>query len=109
MNFKEYQVKAGTFAAYNDDTYPFLGLAEEVGEFLGIFAKMQRGDDMLKRFGSPEALREALKKEAGDVLWQLQECLSVVEIDLQEVAEMNIQKLTDRKARGVIRGSGDDR
>lgn len=109
MNFKEYQEKAGTFAAYNDDTYPFLGLAEEVGEFLGIIAKMQRGDDMLKRFGSGLAIREAVTKEAGDVLWQLQECLSVLEISLQEVAEMNIQKLTDRQARGVIRGAGDDR
>lgn len=109
MNFKEYQVKAGTFAAYDEDSYPFLALAEEVGEFLGIFAKLQRGDDLVKRFGSPEAVVDAVKKEAGDVLWQLQECLSVVDIDLQEVAEMNIQKLTDRQARGVIRGSGDDR
>lgn len=109
MNFKEYQEKAGTFAAYERDEYPFFGLTEEVGEFVGLIAKTYRGDDMVERFGSNEALREAFVKEAGDVLWQLQECLSVLEISLQEVAEMNIQKLTDRQARGVIRGAGDDR
>lgn len=109
MNFKEYQEKAGTFAAYDTELYPFFGLTEEVGEFAGLMAKFLRGDDMSKRFGSEEALRMAFVKEAGDVLWQLQQCLTELGLDLQEVAEMNIQKLTDRQARGVIRGAGDDR
>lgn len=109
MNFDEYQEAAHGFVEYEDAEYPFFGLAEEVGEFLGIFAKLSRGDDLDARYGSREAVRDVLKKEAGDVLWQLQECLKTCDISMQEVAEMNLKKLTDRQARGVIKGQGDAR
>lgn len=109
MNFAEYQNKATTFAVYEDGTYPFLGLAEETGEFVGLIAKVARGDDPKKLFGTPEKCRERLLKEAGDVLWQLSQCLNEVGLSLQEAAELNIAKLEDRKQRGVIQGSGDDR
>lgn len=109
MNFDQYQEKAAEFAAYTNEEYPLLGLAEETGEFLGIFAKITRGDDVVSRYGSVEALRDAVKKEAGDILWQLSQCLREADISMQEVAELNLSKLEDRKARGVIKGAGDDR
>lgn len=109
MNFDEYQLEASEFAQYGSARYPFFGLAEEVGEFLGLAAKVERGDDLLKRFGSKEAVTEAFMKEAGDVLWQLSQCLNELGMSLQEVAEMNLYKLRDRMSRGVIKGSGDDR
>lgn len=109
MDFKEYQEKAMGFAVYEDEQYPLLGLPEEVGELLGIFAKHLRGDDLIKRYGSHGAMREAILKEAGDVLWQLTALLKEVDMTLQDAAELNIQKLTDRQARGVIQGSGDNR
>lgn len=109
MNFNEYQQRAAQFAEYRGECYPFLGLAEEVGEFLGIAAKIERGDDMIARFGSREALIEKAVKEAGDVLWMLSECLTAMGLSLEVVAETNLDKLLDRKARGVIKGSGDNR
>lgn len=109
MNFDEYQEEAFEFAQYESEYYPFFGLAEEVGEFLGLAAKEERGDDLLKRFGSKEAVTEAFKKEAGDVLWQLSQCLNELGMSLQEVAEMNLYKLRDRMSRGVIKGAGSDR
>lgn len=109
MNFDQYQKRAGDFAVYEDQDYPFFALAEEVGEFLGLMAKFKRGDDMVARFGSVGGLYEALTKEAGDILWQLSQALSELGISMQEAAELNIKKLTDRKNRGVIKGSGDNR
>ena len=48
-------------------------------------------------------------KELGDVLWFVAECCTVLRVDMDTVAELNIKKLADRKARGVIHGSGDNR
>lgn len=109
LDFNSYQEKAHEFAEYEKDHYPFLGLAEEVGEFLGIAAKTARGDDVLARYGSYEKLEGIILKEAGDILWQLSECLTQMNLSLQEAAEMNIAKLTSRKQRGVIKGEGDER
>lgn len=109
MNFQEYQDKAQTFAVYDEECYPFLGLAEETGEFLGIAAKSARGDDLISRFGSLDALKAHALKEAGDVLWMLSACLTEMGLSLQEAAETNIAKLTSRQERGVLKGSGDDR
>ena len=109
MNFAEYQKQASKFAVYESHYYPFFGLAEEVGEFVGLSAKLERGDDINKRFGSIAGLREAFMKEAGDILWQLSQCLKEMNISLQEVAEMNLKKLEDRQQRGVLKGAGSDR
>lgn len=104
MDFNEYQAKAMAFRAQTaDQFYAVLGLAEEAGEVAGKVAKAIRdGVDQ-------EVLREQLKKELGDVLWMV----SAVAIDngltLQEIADHNIEKLTDRKARSVIHGQGDAR
>ena len=109
MNFDEYQKQARKFAVYESHYYPFFGLAEEVGEFVGLAAKLERGDDINKRFGSIAGLLEAFMKEAGDILWQLSQCLKEMNISLQEVAEMNLKKLEDRQQRGVLKGAGSDR
>ena len=109
MNFAEYQKQASKFAVYESQYYPFFGIAEEVGEFVGLSAKLERGDDINKRFGSIAGLREAFMKEAGDILWQLSQCLKEMHISLQEVAEMNLKKLEDRQQRGVLKGAGSDR
>ena len=109
MNFAEYQKQASKFAVYESSYYPFFGLTEEVGEFIGLAAKLERGDSIEERLGSLDGLREAAMKEAGDILWQLSQCLKEMYISMQEVAEMNLKKLEDRQQRGVLRGFGDNR
>lgn len=109
MQFTEYQEQAMQFAQYEDENYPFVAITEELGEFLSLYAKALRGDDLLQRFASYEELENHIKKEAGDVLWQLTACLMELDIPLEDVAKMNIEKLTDRAERGVIKGSGDAR
>lgn len=50
-----------------------------------------------------------IAKEVGDVLWYVATMANDLGISLESIAEMNIEKLKSRKARGVIGGSGDNR
>ncbi len=116
MSPNEYQKKAHETANYPSGTigkeahavdyvYPALGLAEEAGEVAGKFAKAVRDNDGV----IDEERRCEIVKELGDVLWFVAECCTVLRVDMDNVAELNIKKLADRKARGVIHGSGDNR
>ena len=122
MTANEYQSKAHTFAdyvkpvcyegfgdrieMYNVDwVYPALGLAEEAGEVSGKFAKAVRDD--IGRISDDR--REAIKKELGDVCWFVAELSTLMGFTLEDVMQSNIDKLTSRKERGVIHGSGDER
>jgi NTP pyrophosphatase (non-canonical NTP hydrolase) len=105
MDFSAYQQEAAKTAIYTDPTYPVLGLAEEAGEVAGIVAKALRDNS-----GMLTAQHiERLQKELGDVLWMVAMVAYEYGIDLVEVAKVNINKLRDRQARGVLEGSGDDR
>lgn len=102
IGFNEYQIEAHRTAAYGDRViYPVLALAEEAGEVLGKFAKATRKN-------VPVDI-EAIKKELGDVLWNVAEIATILDIDLEDVAIGNIEKLRDREDRGVIVGEGDNR
>ena len=105
MTLNDYQSKAENFHAFKSPDYPYYAMAEEVGEFMGKLAKAHRGDYQ----GTLEELDLALKKELGDVLWNVAAIASVRGWTLESVAELNLDKLTDRKARDVIQGSGDER
>jgi NTP pyrophosphatase (non-canonical NTP hydrolase) len=50
-----------------------------------------------------------MAKEIGDVMWNLAVLCHYFGLSLEDVAEMNIDKLTDRKVRSVIVGEGDNR
>lgn len=80
-----------------------LGICGEAGEIAEKVKKYLRGDYPL------ENLKKHVSKEAGDKLWYLSEFLSIFDIKLSDVAQQNLDKLADRRKRGVIIGSGDDR
>lgn len=108
-DFSDYTDRAMFFAEYKSDSYPYFGLVEEVGEFMGLFAKAHRGDNMAERYGSEEAVADQVKKELGDILWMLTAVVTDMGYSLEEIATANVEKLQDRANRGVIKGSGDDR
>ncbi len=104
MNFNEYQKATASFRlpTYTPEAC-VMGLLSEGGEVAGVFQKLIRGD-----FEIDIAVTK-LRKELGDVLFHIAEIASDNGWSLEEIAEDNIEKLTSRKFRNTIIGSGDDR
>ena len=119
MTLNEYQAKAMTtrMEACNNFSYMMLNLVAEVGEFAGKIAKSIRKEDgsiYNNDFTYPTAKAHTdnipeLRKEAGDILWQLAGLCDVMGWKLESIAEDNLAKLADRKKLGVIDGNGDNR
>lgn len=117
MNFNEYQNQAiqtdvahnatTESARYNGYMEKVLGLAGETGEVLEKIKKMIRDKDGVFSISNED--RESLQKELGDVLWYLSAIAYYNNIELQDVAVHNLEKLEDRKKRNKIHGSGDNR
>lgn len=109
MQFDEYQKKAGETALYpnvgNNIVYPTLGLVGEAGEIANKVKKIYRDAGGVLT----EEKKEDLKKELGDVIWYLAQVSSELGLDLNDIAELNIARLKDRKDRGVLHGDGDNR
>jgi NTP pyrophosphatase (non-canonical NTP hydrolase) len=56
-----------------------------------------------------EERRQAMSKELGDVLWYVAQIASELDLDLELIAQANLEKLLSRQRRGVLSGSGDER
>jgi NTP pyrophosphatase (non-canonical NTP hydrolase) len=108
MELSEYQRLSRRTAQYPRSAwlaYPALGLAGEAGEVAEHAKKAIRDDDGEV---TPER-RLAITKELGDVLWYVAQIASELDLDLDEIAQTNLEKLLSRQSRGVLSGSGDDR
>ena len=108
MELAEYQRLSRRTAEYPRQAwlaYPALGLAGEAGEVAEHAKKAIRDDGGEV---TPER-RAAMSKELGDVLWYVAQLASELELDLEQVAHANLEKLLSRQRRGVLSGSGDDR
>lgn len=77
-----------------------LGLVGEAGEFAEKVKKYVRDGTYDRAFWL---------KELGDVVFYAAALANYLDSDLQEVMDINVAKLEDRKARDVIKGSGDNR
>lgn len=85
--------------------YAVKGLAGEAGEVANKAKKIIR--DAGGELTGEQKMR--VVKELGGVLWYLAETASVLGLNLADVAKLNLAELADRKARGKLRGDGDDR
>lgn len=113
MTFDDYQNKAittDTFGGKGDVLSlafinKILGLVGEAGETAEKIKKLHRNQDGKM---TDEDRRELLK-ELGDVLWYLSAIAYYLDEPLNKIAEANLAKLSDRKARGVLKSKGDNR
>lgn len=108
MTFDEYQKAATATAIYPADLpliYPALGLAGEAGEVIEHIKKCVRDNDRQLT----DDRRAALAKELGDVLWYLACIARDADLTLADIARLNLEKIADRRARGTVHGSGDNR
>jgi NTP pyrophosphatase (non-canonical NTP hydrolase) len=108
VELTEYQLISRRTAAYPREawlSYPALGLAGEAGEVAEHVKKCIRDDA-----GSiSDARRAAVAMELGDVLWYVAQLATELELDLDTIAQANLDKLSSRQQRGTLSGSGDDR
>lgn len=109
MEINEYQTEARKTAVYpdigNNFIYPTLGLCGEAGEVAEKVKKILRdenGNLTLQNI-------EKLTKEMGDVLWYLANLSTELNVSLEDVAQINLDKLQSRKDRNKIHGDGDER
>ena len=108
MKVNEYQAAALTTAVYPEDKriiYPALGMCGEAGEVADKVKKVIR--DNAQDF-TAEKKRE-IAKEIGDVLWYCAVLSHDLGFTLEELAQMNIDKLQSRKELVKLSGSGDNR
>lgn len=106
MEMDHYQKLAMKTAAYKDKiVYPVLGLASEAGEVAGKVKKVLR--DSEGEF-TPE-MKKKIAYELGDVLWYIAATAKDIGYNMSSIALLNIEKLSDRAERNVIKGSGDTR
>jgi NTP pyrophosphatase (non-canonical NTP hydrolase) len=103
MTLNEYQKLTRETAIYpKNQAIPYLalGLTSEAGEVAGKIKKQIR-DGGVDVIGTID--------EIGDVFWYLARLCDELGFDSEDVLKRNWDKLSDRKNRGVIGGSGDKR
>lgn len=107
MRLIEYQTLAKSTAKYPKSEgvlYCALGLCGESGEVADKLKRVYRDHG-----GDLESQRVEIARELGDVLWYVATLADELGFDLEEIADMNLDKLKSRLARDVITGQGDNR
>ncbi len=113
MTFNDYQKQAITTDVYGGKgdvlstafLNKILGLAGEAGEVAEKVKKLQRNQNSKMTARD----RQELLSELGDALWYISAIAHYLDESLDSVAQDNLAKLSDRKTRGVIKSSGDNR
>jgi NTP pyrophosphatase (non-canonical NTP hydrolase) len=103
-----YQRLTSTTAVYPKERaleYTSLGLVGEAGEICNKVKKVIRDNGGVLGHEKLDDLRS----ELGDVLWYVAQLATTLNTRLSDVANFNLRKLADRKKRGVLQGSGDNR
>ena len=77
------------------------GSVEELGEMAGLSKRLLRDGTVPSK--------DTVLGEFGDRLWYLVGEIDAAGFSLEEVASYNLTKLEDRRNRGKLQGSGDNR
>lgn len=116
MELNEYQKLALQTAVYPAEykiLYPALGMNGEAGEVADKVKKVIRDTIVLKDCNGtivlPKDKSIELAKEVGGVLWYCATLAKDLGFSLEEIAQMNVDKLQSRQNRGKLGGSGDNR
>ena len=109
MNIKDYQEftkTTDTGAEVNGHLgYLALGLVDEAGEVAGKIKKLFR--DFNGEMS--DSYKKEIIKEVGDVLWYMTRLADELDTNIEEIAEINKNKLQSRLERDKIHGNGDNR
>ena len=109
ISAKAYQIAACETAISPKEKateYLTLGLTGEAGEIANKVKKFIRDGATPDEY---EAKKIEIGYEIGDVLWYCAVLAQEMGMELGHIMENNLQKLADRKKRGTLSGSGDNR
>lgn len=109
MNFNEYQIEASrtineTLPPWDVESHSLHGMVGEIGELHSLYQKKYQGHG----FDDNHA-----KKEVGDLLWFIAEYCTARNWSMDEIAQLNIEKLRARYPDGfdmnksIYRAKGD--
>lgn len=103
---RQAQVTTGTILA------KWMRLAYATGKLNGEAGEL--GEEVFKALRDDsceltQVRKDKIRKELGDVLWYVARIARELDIHLDDIAAENMTKLKDRKDRGVLGGSGNDR
>ncbi|KKS94957.1 MAG: putative pyrophosphatase [Microgenomates group bacterium GW2011_GWC1_43_13] len=108
-DFDSYQKACRKTAVYpkigKNFVYPVFGLVGETGEVAEKIKKIFRDD----KGRLTEDKRQEIAKELGDVMWYMAQLSTELGLKLSNVVQANLDKLSSRKIRGKLHGSGDNR
>ena len=94
MKFREYQIQAAHIDFCHQDTegrmIAILGLLGEAGSLATEYKKYLRDGDSHRLFS------ERIAEELGDILWYVTSIASQFGLDLEQLAEKNIEKCNNR-------------
>jgi hypothetical protein len=90
MTFAEYQQKALTTSSRSPLRlmYAIMGLAAQAGKLCSLHRRAYRDHGDIRQ----ETLME-MEKHCGDALWYLTEILSVLGLDLDDAARLNLDRI----------------
>lgn len=122
MELNEYQRLAMTTCMDSSENplYMLFMLGEEIGELQGKFSKAIRKGKI--RFDGNELVfsnkatnkdivewEDLVAKECGDILWGVAGICYVMGWKLENIGQINLDKLAARRVSGTIDGNGDNR
>jgi len=108
MDIKTYQEHALSTVSYKDDDVALdcvlAGLVGEMGEVFELWKKFRRfdSDDSQQLKEMFDLFKTNTTKEIGDLFWYLVVYAWLWDIDLDDVLQINIEKLSKRKAEGTL-------
>ena len=109
MKFDEFQewIK-NRWHPLNDDKFftAALGVGEEAGEVQGRIKKIHRDGSKYKSHAEQQ---HSLKEEMGDTLHYLLVLIDWFQFDIEEIMQINVNKLQEREKRGWSIASGPKR
>ena len=117
MDTKKYQTIIEETAIYPKQValaYCAMGLTGEAGEVADKIKKLYRDKELHTLNAAAEMVlidehKYDIAKELGDVLWYITAMASELDVDLEEIMEMNYNKLIKRRETNTLHGSGDNR
>lgn len=105
MDSKDYQeyVKQGASEKYKDLQFAALALVGEVGEVCDVIKKANIYTEQ------QIDIREKIKDEVSDVIWQTFALLNSANLTFDEVTDFNVQKLNARHGGAKLDATGGKR